>query len=131
MKIKKFSDIDFDDEKYKRMEYNSRNITDGLGKKIDSGIRELVVLLNYNGIITTQSCWGHKEYGLPYPWIYVDGKSTDKLEQLIKGFDLGIVDEEGFSRLIPIKQDSWDVLSLNSGRLEFNKLKDYLSDNLQ
>ncbi len=48
------------DDKYKKIYEKSKIITDGLGCKIDDGIRELIVLLNYNNIGTTQSCWGHK-----------------------------------------------------------------------
>ena len=41
--------------KYKTINEKSKNITDGLGKKIDRGIRELVVLLNYHNIIKTSN----------------------------------------------------------------------------
>ena len=50
-------------DRYKKIDEKSKIVTDGLGCKIDNGIRELIVLLNYNNIGTTQSCWGHKNWG--------------------------------------------------------------------
>lgn len=44
-------------------------IADRLGCPIDDGILETVVALNILGFRTCQSCEGHLEGGLPYPWI--------------------------------------------------------------
>ncbi len=46
-----------------------RCITDGLGCSIDEGILEVVVALNLLGFPTCQSCEGHLDDGLPYPWV--------------------------------------------------------------
>lgn len=43
--------------------------TDRLGKPIDPGIKEVVIALNLLGIPTRQSCEGHLDWGLPYPWV--------------------------------------------------------------
>lgn len=48
---------------------NVNETGDGLGKPIDSGIKETVVFLNALGITTTGSCEGHIKEGLPWPWI--------------------------------------------------------------
>jgi hypothetical protein len=48
------------------------NVTDKLGKRIDDGIFETVVALNVLGIGTTQSCEGHMDWGVPYPWINIE-----------------------------------------------------------
>lgn len=47
------------------------DVTDRLGKPIEEGIREAVVLLNVLDIATQQSCEGHEDEsdGLPFPWI--------------------------------------------------------------
>jgi hypothetical protein len=63
-------------------------VVDKLGKKIDGGIFETVVTLNLLGILTTQSCEGHINWGLPYPWISVD-KTSDpryRLYQYLEQF---------------------------------------------
>jgi hypothetical protein len=46
-------------------------ITDGLGKGVDPGIKETVVALMVYGFPTTGSCEGHLEWGLPYPWVEI------------------------------------------------------------
>ncbi len=44
-------------------------ITDKLGMPIDSGIFDCIIALNVLGIPTSQSCEGHLDHGLAYPWI--------------------------------------------------------------
>ncbi len=44
-------------------------ITDRLGEEIDEGIKETVIALRALGFPTTQSCEGHTNRGLPYPWV--------------------------------------------------------------
>lgn len=65
-----------------------RKITDTLGKSIDDGIFETVVALNVLGITTRQSCQGHLEWGLPYPWIDInpDVASKYRLHQYLIQF---------------------------------------------
>jgi hypothetical protein len=45
------------------------SITDGLGLEIDPSIRDAVKYLLANGFHTTQSCEGHIDRGMPYPWV--------------------------------------------------------------
>ncbi|MFA7315790.1 MAG: hypothetical protein WC059_03255 [Candidatus Paceibacterota bacterium] len=47
-------------------------ITDRLGKRIDSNIKESVVAFSALGFNTSGSCEGHLDRGLPYPWIDID-----------------------------------------------------------
>ncbi len=49
----------------------AEKITDKLGKKIDSGIKETVVAFLVNGFDTIGSCEGHVDHGYPYAWIDV------------------------------------------------------------
>ena len=108
------------DDRYKKIDEKSKTITDGLGCKIDDGIRELIVLLNYNNIGTTQSCWGHKNWGEKFPWFDIDGKYYDNIKPII--FDLEIETEKlgDTIRFYP------KCKTLIKGRRVFNKLKDKL-----
>lgn len=49
-------------------------VTDTLGTKIDAGIFDTVVALNMLGIPTKQSCEGHLDWGVPYPWVALQGE---------------------------------------------------------
>ncbi|SRR5258708_820649 len=48
------------------------HVTDRIGRPIDKGIFETVVVLNSLGIATSASCEGHLDHGLPHPWIDVE-----------------------------------------------------------
>lgn len=50
-------------------------IRDGLGKKVDQGIRETVIALKAHELRTIGSCEGHEDWGLPFLW--VDMKSPE------------------------------------------------------
>lgn len=43
--------------------------TDGCGLPVDEGIKKPVIALNALNFETVQSCEGHLDGGLPYPWI--------------------------------------------------------------
>jgi len=103
--------------RYKSIDEKSKTITDELGKTIDKGIRELVVLLNYNNIGTTQSCWGHKNWGLPYPWVDIHKEHLGNLFDIISDLDIEIEDIIDTIRILPRTKD------LVEGRKTFNKLK--------
>ena len=64
-----------------------RDVTDGLGKKIDQGIFETVVALNALNIHTTASCEGHIEWGLAAPWIDIDPseRATGMRDEMRRG----------------------------------------------
>jgi len=106
--------------RYKKIDKKSKIITDLLGCKIDEGIRELIVLLNYNNIGTTQSCWGHKNWGEKFPWFDIKNEYHNNIENII--FDLEIETEklEDTIRFYP------KCKTLIKGRKEFNKLKEKL-----
>jgi hypothetical protein len=46
-------------------------LTDRTGKGLDAGIKESVAALMAHGFPTIQSCEGHLDWGLPYPWIEI------------------------------------------------------------
>ncbi len=87
--------------KYKTINEKSKSIADGLGKKIDRGVRELVVLLNYHNIGTTQSCWGHKRWGLSYSWIDVSQKHIGDLYGIISDLYIETEDLGDTTRILP------------------------------
>lgn len=47
-------------------------VTDGLGKPIDKGIKEMVVALRAHNFETSGSCKGHISRSCCYPWVHVE-----------------------------------------------------------
>ena len=58
-------------EKEAHIREEIESITDGLGKGIDPGIKESVVAFKLDDFPTNQSCEGHSDEGLPFPWVEV------------------------------------------------------------
>ena len=75
------------------------HVTDKLGEPIDKGIFDTVVSLNILGFVTRQSCEGHLDHGLPYPWVDVANKRDDLFLHLSKFYDGRVV---GFDSVIII-----------------------------
>jgi hypothetical protein len=107
-------------DRYNEINEKSKIITDGLGMLIDEGIRELVVLLNYNNIGTTQSCWGHKNWGLRYPWIDIHQEHLGDLYNIISDLEIEIEEIGDTIRISP------KTKTLIKGRKQFNKLNEKL-----
>lgn len=67
-------------------------MTDKVGRGIDEGIKEGVVIFNLLGLKTTQSCEGHygqEEQGFPTPWIQVYPEEPD-IENWYENEDLRV-----------------------------------------
>lgn len=110
-------------DRYKKIDELSKTVTDGIGCNIDDGIRELVVLLNYNNIGTTMSCWGHTTHGLPYPWFDIDGDYYEHIEPFIMNLEISVENYDiNTVRFYPTCE------TLTKGRKEFNKLKKKLKE---
>lgn len=60
------------------------SLEDQLGLKLDQGILSSVAGLHMHGVETSQSCEGHPDHGLPYPWIDIAPSSKPRLEQLLQ-----------------------------------------------
>ena len=103
--------------RYKKIDEKSKIVTDLLGMPIDKGIRELIVLLNYNNIGTTASCWGHKNWGNPYPWVHIHGDHFGELYNIISDLDIETEEMTDDIIIFPRTKD------LVEGRKTFNKLK--------
>ncbi|MGH2508234.1 MAG: hypothetical protein ACRDHZ_12645 [Ktedonobacteraceae bacterium] len=73
----------------------ARRLVDGMGYPIDEGILKTVVALNLLGLCTSQSCEGHLDDDLPYPWIDLDTDEFPTFKQAIEEADReGLSDEE-------------------------------------
>ncbi len=121
-------------------------IVDGMGLEIDSDIRHAVAALNAAGFVTTASCAGHLDHGLPYPWIDIgerhfagDLKLTPKF---LKGFrnDLEKVaekhtvgDASGLSAYVNKGHKQYVIIagSDNHKRLYINNMNDTVVTNSQ
>lgn len=66
----------------------SAGYVDALGRGMDAGIIEAVTALRLLGFVTTGSCQGHLDHGLPGPWVDIAlGKLTRyRLGGLLDGF---------------------------------------------
>ncbi len=51
---------------------------DKLGKKVDAGIIETVVVLNLLGMPTTMSCEGHLDHGTGAPWVDIEDTNASE-----------------------------------------------------
>lgn len=68
---------------------------DGLGKRVDEGIKPAVVALNALGFETNGSCEGHLERGQAFPWIDITASGSDsKFEEASAAFTLADQAEE-------------------------------------
>ncbi len=71
---------------HKKAAEEVENLTDKLGKKIDSEIKEAVIALKMNDIETNGSCEGHENWGYPFPWVDVIAPVmiSDQYKKLVK-----------------------------------------------
>ncbi len=67
-------------ESYEEVKEEVDLITDGLGVPVDEKIKKTVIALRMMRINTEGSCEGHREWGLPYPWVSVSLYLSDKYE---------------------------------------------------
>ncbi len=67
------------EQRYQEMHERVATFTDKLGMAVDPGIFETVVVLNLLGLHTFQSCEGHLDHGVPYPWVTVMDEEQERL----------------------------------------------------
>ena len=80
------------------------HVTDKLGKHMDKGILDTVVALNVLGFDTDQSCEGHLDHGLPYPWVDIRHTAEEHYElfrNLSRFYDGRVV---SFDRIITMNE---------------------------
>lgn len=74
---------------------------DKLGLGIDAGVEHPVAAMRVLGVRTTQSCEGHEDHGLPYPWIDVEPEDLPYLQQALQKHPLPGFGVEHERRLMP------------------------------
>ncbi len=62
------------EQRWQEMYRTVTNMKDRLGKKVDTGIIETVVVLNLLGMPTKMSCEGHLEWGIGAPWVDIEDR---------------------------------------------------------
>jgi hypothetical protein len=74
-------------ELIKKIREEVDNVTDGRGKHVDEGIKNLVVALNLHGVETNGSCQGHTNWGRPYPWVSFENSQEEKVRALLESMN--------------------------------------------
>lgn len=72
----------------------AQRLVDGMGCPIDEGILEVVVSFNLLGLRTCQSCEGHLDDGLPYPWIDFETDEFPAFQQALEEMDRDELSDE-------------------------------------
>ena len=54
--------------------------------RLDPRIEAIVLALNDCGVRTTQSCEGHLERALPYPWVRIEEADRASLQRFLEAF---------------------------------------------
>jgi hypothetical protein len=54
--------------------------------KLDARIERVVLALNASGVRTTQSCEGHLDHRLAYPWVRIEAADCGALQKLLEDF---------------------------------------------
>lgn len=110
------------------------NICDKLGHPIDEGIKETVVMFKANGLPTSESCEGHIESGLPFPWVGVSAPNepeerfvgqTKSFEKVAKKY--GITPKEAKS--FKIAEAYWEALKECSQNEETEEYMEWGKEN--
>lgn len=69
------------EQQWQQMAERIARVTDGLGKGVDNGIKDTVIVLNLLRIHTTASCEGHLEWGTCAPWVDIDVSGLHEEDQ--------------------------------------------------
>ncbi len=67
------------EQRYQEMRARVSQFKDNLGCEVDEGIFETVVYLNLLDAPTLQSCEGHLDHGVPYPWVTIIDEDLSRL----------------------------------------------------
>ena len=79
MKFREPGELNEKEIQWKTLEQELEKTIDGRGKRVDEKIKFPVIALQANDFATTASCEGHKDRGLPWPWIDVESALELKL----------------------------------------------------
>ena len=70
-------------QQWEQMKERVSRMVDRLGKPVDKGIAETIIVLNLLGIPTRQSCAGHLKWGVGAPWVDIESKDK-KIQELME-----------------------------------------------
>ncbi len=110
------------------------NIGDRLGRPIDEGIREAVVMFKANELPTSDSCEGHVERGLPVPYVEVSAPNepeerfigqNEAFEKVAKKYNI-TVEETKTSK---IDEAYWEAMKECSQNEETEEYKKWNKEN--
>jgi len=110
------------------------NIGDRLGKPIDEGIKETVVMFKANELPTSDSCEGHIERGLPVPYVEVSAPNepeerfigqNEAFEKVAKKYNI-TVEEAKTSK---IDEAYWEAMKECSQNEETEEYKKWNEEN--
>lgn len=131
------------EEKAENQEKNSKlekirreieNIKDRLGRPIDEGIRETVVMFKANGLPTSDSCEGHIERGMPVPYVEVSAPNepeerfigqNEAFEKVAKKYNITV--EE--AKTAKIDEAYWEAIRECSQNEETEEYKKWNKEN--
>ncbi len=122
------------DLKLEEIRQEVENIGDRLGKPIDEGIKETVVMFKANELPTSDSCEGHIERGLPVPYVEVSAPNepeerfvgqNEAFEKVAKKYNLTI-EEVKTSK---IDEAYWEAMKECSQNKETEEYKKWNEEN--
>lgn len=111
--------------KWKEIVSSVEKITDKLGKKIDSGIKETVVAFLANDFNTDGSCEGHLNHGRPYPWIDITRTPQSNKFKEEKSILLSQIKDKGYKTFFYIPETDKELylkfVELRNEAMAYNK----------
>lgn len=120
--------------KLEEIRHDVESISDRLGKPIEEGIKETVVMFKANGLPTSDSCEGHVERGLPVPYVEVSAPNepeerfvgqNEAFEKVAKKYN--ITPDE--ARTSKIDEAYWEAMKECSQNEETEEYKKWNKEN--
>lgn len=120
--------------KLEEIRHEVENIGDRIGRSIDEGIRETVVMFKANELPTSDSCEGHVERGLPVPYVEVSASNepqerfvgqNEAFEKVAKKYN--ITAEE--AKTSKIDEAYWEAMKECSQNEETEEYKKWNKEN--
>ena len=96
------------------------NIADFTGRGIDENIKEQVSVLHALGFNTTNSCEGHIDHGVPYP--FIDIEAPDKPKWRYEG------EQELFQKVAQERGKSLDVLDRQNSQWDVDQYEEVFGE---
>jgi hypothetical protein len=111
------------DEKKKHWEEEKKEvdrIVDGIGERVDEGIKEAIIALSLLGINTAASCEGHLDHGTGAPFIDIESKLAGALEEKMEKASSEEESDKIFQEL--------QMVNLEEGKKVLDLLEEFYQD---